>query len=379
MLFRKRLNGLAQLSILLSVGMLIRAFIAYHFYGTGDVRDFEKIMTHTMTERNFYEAGVYNYPPLMPWVWDLLWRVNPWKIKPVFLIKTLTSFSDLCTALLVFYVCRKKMNLSSDRSLFCTSLFFLNPISIMITSYHGQIDSFCILFLMLAWVFFAFTKGPRRTLYAALALGISIAFKQVTVLFVPVFLISLKGFKKRALFLIFSFLPSLLALLPYWLESQEAVLGRFVRYHHAVMNWGYTQLVKMILSVMGRGDLIEAARAFFGSVGQYLLLLALLLEWLFVVKRVDVLGAILTIFLTFYSFTAGFGWQYLVWILPFWAVRPSRFFILFTLLGTLYLLMAYLHYYSALDLLVPYHVVAQFFWMFTVFITFRTLKEARIS
>jgi len=378
-LFRKRLNGLIKLSIILIIGMLVRAFIAYHFYGTGDVQDFEKIMIHTVADKNFYAAGLYNYPPLMPWLWDLLWMINPWEVKPIFLIKTFTSFSDLFTALLIFYVCRKKMNLTSDRALLHTSLFFLNPISIMITSYHGQIDSFCILFLMLAWVFFVFTKGTGCTLYSALALSISIAFKHVTILLMPVFLIFLKDLKKRVVFLVFSCLPPTLMLLPYFLESPEVVIERLIGRHSAIMNWGYTQLVKMILSFIGRGDLIEVTRAFFGSVGQYILLVVLLLEWLFVIKKVDVLKAILIVFLTFYSVTAGFGWQYLAWILPFWAVRPSRLFILFTSIGTLYLFMAYLHYYSAFDLLYPYHFVAQFFWMFVVFITLRTLKEAKIS
>ncbi len=79
-------------------------------------------------------------------------------------------------------------------------LFFLNPVSIIITGYHNQFDNIAILIALVAVIYFNSeqSESKSRNLYLGLALiGLSLAVKQI-LLFVPVWLFFRNGtFKQR--------------------------------------------------------------------------------------------------------------------------------------------------------------------------------------
>jgi hypothetical protein len=77
-------------------------------------------------------------------------------------------------------------------------LFFLNPISILITGYHSQLDNIAIYFAFLAWLFLQAGKAFWKVVSL---LGVSLIIKHVFILFLPWLLFDRRYKIKQRLFL----------------------------------------------------------------------------------------------------------------------------------------------------------------------------------
>jgi hypothetical protein len=78
-------------------------------------------------------------------------------------------------------------------------LFFINPVSIIITGYHNQFDNIAILIALVAVLYFNFepSESKSRMLYLGLvAIGLSLAVKQI-LLFFPVWMFLREGSLKQ--------------------------------------------------------------------------------------------------------------------------------------------------------------------------------------
>ena len=97
---------------------------------------------------------------------------------------------DAATAWLVYRLARSRSD--PERSGVLALLFFANPISVLITSFHGQFDGVSILFLLVALA----AAAAGRTARAAASLSASVLVKHLT-LFHPLVFSPARGMARR--------------------------------------------------------------------------------------------------------------------------------------------------------------------------------------
>ena len=113
------------------------------------------------------------------------------------------------------------------------ALFFLNPVSILISGYHCQFDNVAILLGLCSMMLFGDDfQGPltRRKFLGLLVLGLSLMTKHLFFVF-PIWLaVKQKGLWRK---IIIVFVPSacfLLAFLPFWAGSQHGIIDNVFHY-----------------------------------------------------------------------------------------------------------------------------------------------------
>jgi hypothetical protein len=176
------------------VGTLARVVIA-RFGHNEDFYNWTWNATVLRDGGSVYSGDVpYGYGPFWMFVLrfaDLIQSIFPEnrKIFRLVIILILT-FADLLIAAII----------ARKFSQYAGLLFFLNPISIIITGYHNQFDNIAILAALVAVLYFDSepSESKSRNLYLGLALiGLSLAVKQI-LLFFPVWLFFRNGtFKQR--------------------------------------------------------------------------------------------------------------------------------------------------------------------------------------
>src|SRR5437660_3340385 len=177
---------------LIVLGAALRFYLVVFTEGTQDVAIWER---HARDVRDFGLIGYYhvdpsaNHPPFISEIESLLLRASgstgiPFRIflrAPFALLDLGTTF----LLLLLLGECRWRF--------LAAATYWLNPLSIIFSSYHGNTDSAVAFFLMLCVWFLS----KDRLLGAAFALGVSFWIKLPTVLAIPAFLIAISNWRKR--------------------------------------------------------------------------------------------------------------------------------------------------------------------------------------
>ncbi len=118
-------------------------------------------------------------------------------------------------------------------SVFLGSIFFLNPISIIITGFHNQFDNLAIALALAAVLVYEAgdsQKGARSTIWAAGLLGVSLIVKHIFFLF-PLWLFLRPGPRQRRLTILF--LPYgifLVSFLPYIAHGYAGIIKNVIAY-----------------------------------------------------------------------------------------------------------------------------------------------------
>jgi Glycosyltransferase family 87 len=206
-----------------------------------------------------------------------------------------------------------------------------NPVAILVSGVHGQIEPACLLFSLAAFAI-VLRSGPRISgclaAVAGILLGLGIATKTWPVLFGPALLLALPSRRRRAQFvagaagitaLIFVSLPLTVgtraAKLPY-------IAKVIVDYHPAVGSWGWAGLWQVVHPTRlpaGPNPLWLNV----GSIGIKVAVAGALLAvwWWRRAHPLDVATAATT---TLVAITPAFGAQYLLWQAPSATARPAR-------------------------------------------------------
>ncbi len=333
----------AAVALVAVVARLVPAVLAY---GTSDVMTWELLGRMLLSGENFYATQLHNWPVLWIYFCAAAALIHDATGLPFFtLIKLPPIAADAAMTILVFrFVARA--GLSARASAASALAYALNPVSILISGYHGQFDS-----LMLAPTLLAvYLLGTRRTALSALALGIGIWFKPVPSLLLPILLPRLASWRERAVFTVLALAPATLGTLPYFVHWPLDVATNFLGYSSWFGQWGLP-VVWMVVEYLRDGtvpwwlpdpDYVSAPLHMLYLASRTLLLSALGASWWLIYRqRVELLRAISASFAVFYVATSGFGVQYLLWIVPFACARRDRWLWIFTLFGTILLLVAY--------------------------------------
>jgi 4-amino-4-deoxy-L-arabinose transferase-like glycosyltransferase len=202
-------------------------------------------------------------------------------------------------------------------------LLVLNPISILISGFHGNTDP-----IMIFWVVAALYCFKKEWFWlAGIAFGMALNTKVVPFIMLPSFLFYLHN--RRALspsVIIFSLSVITTVTLfsfPYVLHP-KAVMVNVWGYRGVGTNWGiafYANLAGL------RPDVLVKPLVYL------ILALAMALPWFLQKKRRSLFGVCATILFIFYFLTPSLGVQYLAWGVPFLAVLSVRWMVPYYLLG----------------------------------------------
>ena len=336
--------GLAGLAV------LIRVVPAGLFYGTSDVWAWEQLATLLLDGENFYATRLHNWPPLWIYLSAGLWLLHVASGLPfAFLVKLPPIGADACIAVLL-YRAGLRQGWGSREATLAGLAYALNPISILISGFHGQFDSLMVACAFLAWYGWEFWPGRARLLGSGLALGLGVWFKTVPLLLLPVFLPRLVTWRDRLIYSALAVGPAGLGTLPYLLLWPGDVSKHFVGYASWFAQWGYP-VAWMLVEFVQEGavpppaphpDYVSPPLRLMHVLGRWVLLAALGVAWWY--TRYRGFGALRSVLVTFtglYFATSGFGMQYLLWIVPFALAARERWLGPYTFTASIALLAYY--------------------------------------
>lgn len=207
---------------LISLGIFLR-FLVMCFGHNYDFESYCVVGEISSHFRNVYaETHRYNYGPIFLVIQGLLYTIANFSLtwEPEYyrvLMVSVLTLADLGIACIIAYRYDIKKAM----------LFFLNPISIIITGYHNQFDNIAIFFALMSILFYNQDKNfSKKDFFFVAFLTLSLITKHILFIF-PLFILLQKGLptKKRVLF---SFVPPiafLVSFLPFAFQSPEALNG----------------------------------------------------------------------------------------------------------------------------------------------------------
>ncbi len=333
---------------MLAIGGALRPFFATATPGTLDV-DVWKLHTIALENRGliaYYQGGPlqFNHPP-----------------PAAFLVSTLaqaaaatgTSFAawlrlpfalfDLASVFLIL-----RLLAGSQRAPLIAAAFWLHPLAIVFSSYHGNTDSAIACFLLAAVLMVSRNNG----LLAGAILGLSLWIKIPGVLAGPVLLLALRGARERTRFCVAGGAVALAGFAPALLIDARAVIdavflypGLEIRTGSGITTWGLLNLLPGAdeLSTSARLALLDL-RSFVASHNSMISIGPLFaIAWL---RRHEqsasgLATSLAASFALFYGLTNYWAFQYFAWSVPFWILAPRWFAWSASLVATFYIYGAY--------------------------------------
>ena len=281
-----------------------------------DIDSFRLVADALLNGEDVYTSAAFGRHPYLPMqmyaIGAALWATRWLPFPFVVLIKAPAVLADLFITALIYRAGRRQTQ-SVARSAYWALLFALNPISILVSAYHGQFDAVSVLLLFAAWYLWQFGRRGGAT---SVALGFAILNKTWPIVLLPVLLIRLRGLRRKVLLTTGTLLIPLLLTLAYVLvfdADPEPMLSRALTHTGNPGFWGATALLAVAAKYQ------SAAQSLFDVIvaGRRWLILAAGLAALWQTRRQSVADALTTTILSVFVVTAGIGLQWLLWVIPF--------------------------------------------------------------
>jgi len=266
----------------------------------------------------YAETYRYNYGPVWFELLHVLDRIAQWLPNPYhafrLMIVSVLTLADLG----IWYLLKRRFGLVAG------FLFFLNPISIIITGYHNQFDTLAILAALAAVVVYGEHDGPltRRTWWGLGLLGVSLTIKHLFFAFPLWLAVRQKGWRAKALVLVVPTGIFLLSFVP-WLIGGEHGIAQNVFGYGSFNNAPFWY----VLVPQAVQTIISFKLLFFGS----------LIIFAFIMRKRPVTEALLIYTLVLVVFSQAIANQYLAIVCAVIAVYPNVFFLLYAFFATLLL------------------------------------------
>ena len=329
----------------LIVALLVRLVPAILLpVGAGyDVASYRLVAEALLAGEDVYTSaavGRHPYLPLYMYALGFSLYLDLHTLIPfVIWVKLLPIVSDVAITGFIF-IAAKKMGKSQDMALFLALLYALNPISILVTAYHGQFDSIPILLLLLAWYFWHF---ERKVVVSAVFLGFAVLVKTWPIVFLPIVFLRMKTWRVRFqyVFLVIG-IPVLFTAAYILLFSADPspMLKRALTHSGPPGYWGPGSILAVASKVNANA---QAGYSGLLSINRWLIIAAGVFS-LWITRKDNTLDALLTIILCVFVVSVGMGMQWLLWVIPFALLTYDiRWLNVYSLAGTAYLL---LHLYG---------------------------------
>ena len=313
-------EGSFFLSLVIVCGTLVRLMIAREGYGNYDNRSWEIAGEIALRGGNIYqESQRYTSSPIWFWLIGLLKKAQTFfpALGLGFFVRAFLTGIDLLTLGVLLALADRQRISRAATAVF----FYLNPVSFLLTGYHGQFENLALFFLLVGlWGYFYFEK---RTVLKTAWLWVFSSAGLITkhIIFyetLAALRFSVKKTWVQAVLFLLSCAAFFAVFLPYWKEGGEAIIRNVFLYSSYPMDYGIS--------------------TFFRTTWLKYLFIAGLFVYPLLLTSKDLVKRLLLCALFFLVFTTGFGNQYLVLPIALGALRPSKGFLIYTFAATLYLL-----------------------------------------
>lgn len=282
----------------------------------------------------------YPYLPLQMWVFaaaERLEAITPlsflfWVKLPAIVADTaLTALVGGCAAAL-------------GRRTLAPALAFtyaLNPVSLLVTGFHGQFDAVPTALLVSAWALITFRQGRWPVLASGLLFGLAVADKTWPAMVAPVLLWRLDTGRRRL-----GFLAAAVAPVAACLALYEAIVPGGARhaiavasgYHGVAGVWGYSGLMVELSPRIEE----EALKARALEIAPRVMAVAMALGFFAAARLRRDIDRMALLIAVLYVAAAGWGTHWLLWLMPVALIGARRWAAVYAVAAGLYALTVYI-------------------------------------
>jgi len=319
LIFSRNYTTFTLLLIILD-GTIIRLIMASAYYGNFDMQSFDVIADIVAMGGNVYASTPrYNYSPVWFTILGLLKQVQmQMPTLPFhFVVRAFLCLVDLVTlGFLLLIANNKKISLPK-----IALLFYLNPVSYLLTSYHGQFENLSVLMIVIGLYLYLRLEQksfwPTTILWLFATAGMIIKHSVFYELIICLNS-TIKRYWMKFLLFAFSVCIFLALFIPYWNAGKEGIIKNVFMYSSHSGYYGIASLLK------------------FPQL-KYLFI-AGLFAFPFFLKNIDIIRQCLLGFLFFLTFTTGIGIQYFVLPVAVGSLYPSKGFLFYSLIASVFIL-----------------------------------------
>jgi len=285
-----------------------------------DIESFKRVAETFLRGEGIYSsswvAGRHPYLPFQMYlIAGAMSIANFSGLSFVFVIKLIPIIADLA---LTFIIYKTFVNMHKPAEGFhLAASYALNPVSILVSAYHGQFDALPACLLALSWYFWRFGRGPQFKVWlSAIALGFAILDKTWPAMFLPIAFLKQKSWRGRVLYSLIALSIPVLGVAIYLARfpGDFAPLLRRALTHAGVPGWwGIGALLGIISSMVPWGtNLLQTVSVY----SRWIVVLSVGLSY-WIARKETAIQMLMMAILTLYAVTIGSGLQWGVWIVPF--------------------------------------------------------------
>lgn len=336
--------------VVIALGTALRFYLVVFTDGTQDVAIWER---HARDVREYGLITYYhgdpsaNHPPFISEVESWLFAASdatgvPFRI----FLRVPFALIDAGTTFLLLLLLG-----ASQWRFVAAAIYWLNPLSIIFSAYHGNTDSAVAFFL----TFCVWLLSKDKLLAAAITLAVSLWIKLPAVLALPALVFFIPDWRKRFQFLLIAGVVALATYVPALIQDPAIIWNNVFGYRAQILHstagvpaWGPRVLLFSIIAPAQNWPEQFHGPILFFLAKSWLIAVALVLltTWLRRFKRgvPELCTTIAGIYIIVLALSDGFSFQYFAWSLPFWLFFPRWFFVpaIVFVSGYIYFLYAYL-------------------------------------
>lgn len=316
----KQTKNILTIAIVIALGVFLRLLAAYRGHNF-DFNSYLIVVDIFGSGGNVYqETNRYNYGPI--W-FHLLYMIDMFRIESIAFTNNFRLKISLFLTLIDFGIF---IFLLRQYSMKIGVLFFLNPISIIITGYHSQFDNIAILLGLISIFLFATSSSlkassPKKTI-SLILLGLSLTTKHILFIFPLWLAMKEKRFIDAIIVIFIPYAIFIAGFFPYLPDGADGIV-RNVFLYKSFDNAPFWAMFSpnVIYNFIPRSVLMVLALIIFG----------------FVTRRRPVLESLHFYLISLVVFSSAIANQYLAIPLASIAVYWNPGFALYSIVGTLFL------------------------------------------
>lgn len=308
------------------LGIILRLLAAYFSPTNFDIESYRLVGQLNYSGLSAYEyTHRYNYGPIWQYVLGFITWISKYFPDPI------SSFRYIVTLLIISADVGLFIVLMNYFSLAVGILFYLNPLSILLTGAHTQFDNIALLIGLFGAVLYekSFTKKSVKTkLVSLIILGISLITKHILFLLPLWWSFKEKNLRNKLLVILLPAGLFLLSFVPFWHQSGSKIIQNVFLYKSEYSTILYTLIVPFTIQ---------------RYISPYILFIGALLIFGYLFRKKNVVNNTLMYSLVLVTFSPATANQYFAIVLPAIAVFPNVYFVAFTVMHLLLWVTSLLH------------------------------------